>query len=155
MILFKEKKSIVSVEINTTLGKVWDFFANMEANYKLWHPEDHIRCRWIKGRPHEVGSIVYAEEMLGKRLCKIKMRCVNVDIYNRIDYKSLFPLSIFHPKSIYLFDNKNGKTVFTAINYFRVPFLFGGFINSLVNITEKHIIEEGNNLKELLESNSI
>ncbi len=43
-----------SVEIEADVEKVWDFFDNLEENYLSWHPKDHVTCRWIRGRPHEV-----------------------------------------------------------------------------------------------------
>ena len=152
MIFFKERVLSDSIEIHTTPEKIWDFFNNLEKNYKSWHPDDHIVCRWIKGKPHEVGSIVYAEEVLAGRLCKIKMLCTNIDVNRKIEYKSLFPLSIFHPRSIYLIEKKGHKTVFTALNYFRIPKLFNRSIELLIDATEKHIKDEGEKLKILMES---
>ncbi len=31
-----------TVEIYTTPEKIWEFRANMDDNYKVWHPQDHI-----------------------------------------------------------------------------------------------------------------
>lgn len=152
MIFFKERVLLDSIEIDTTPEKIWGFFNNIDKNYKSWHPDDHIVCRWIKGKPHEVGSILYAEEILAGKLRKIKMRCTNIEINRKIEYQTLFPLSIFHPKSIYLIEKKRHKTVFSAINYFRIPKLFKRVIAPLIDATEKHISEEGENLKRLLEN---
>jgi len=154
MSIFKEKVLSDSIEIDTTPEMIWDFFNNLEQNYKSWHPNDHVICKWIKGKPHEIGSIVYAEEILAGKLSKIKMLCTHAEINGRIEYKTLFPLSIFHPKSIYLIEKKGTKTVFSAINYFRIPMLSNRFVDPLIKATEKHINEEGKLLKELLERNN-
>ena len=151
MIFFNERILSDSIEIDTSPEKIWDFFNNIETNYKSWHPGDHIVCRWIKGKPHEIGSIVYAEEILAGKLRKIKMRCTNIEVNRMVEYQTLFPHSIFHPKSIYLFEKKGEKTIFSAINYFRIPKLFKKIFEPIIVSTKKHISEEGRNLKELLE----
>ena len=152
MWLMTERVLTDSVEIDTTTDRLWDFFTDMEKNYKAWHQGDHVECRWTKGKPHEVGSIVYAEEVLAGKLCKISMICTKIEMKRRIEYRTLFPLSLFHPRSMYLIEEKGKRTVFTAINHFRVPRLFGRRVETLIEATEKHIKEEGENLKRLLES---
>jgi len=125
---------------------------NLETNYKAWHPESHVLFRLLKGNQHEKGSIVYAEEILGGKVRKIKMLCTNVEKFRKVEYKTFFPLSIFHPKSAYVFEPKGQRCVFTAINRFKIPKLFKKKVESLVKETETHIKEEGINLKKILES---
>ena len=151
MKFFEERVLKDSIEIKATVEKVWDFFDNLDLNYKSWHPESHIKCRWIKGRPHEEGSVAYFEEILDGNICKIKVLCTKVDKYERVECKSLFPLSIFHPKGIYLFESKVNRCIFTAINVMRIPTIFNSKILSLVDATEKHMKEEGENLKKIIE----
>ena len=151
MWLMTERVLTDSVEIDTTPDRLWGFFTDMDKNYRAWHPGDHVVCRWTKGKPHEVGSIVYAEEVLAGKLCKISMICTKIEVKSRIEYQTLFPLSLFHPRSMYLIEEKGKRTVFTAINYFRVPKLFGRRVKTLIDATEKHVKEEGENLKGLLE----
>jgi ligand-binding SRPBCC domain-containing protein len=102
MLFFKERVLSDSIVIDAPPEMIWDFFSKLEENYQSWHPDDHVAFRMIKGKPHEVGSIVYAEEKLAGRLCKIKMLCTGIELNKKIEYKTLFPLSIFHPGSIYL-----------------------------------------------------
>ena len=106
----------------------------------------------MKGNPHEEGSIAYAEEILGGKVCKIKMLCTNVEKYRKVEYKTFFSLSIFHPNSDYIFEPKGQRCVFTAINRFKIPKVFKKKVESLVKETETHIKEEGINLKKILES---
>jgi hypothetical protein len=40
MPLFKQLVLKDSIEIKTTPEKIWEFFTNLEQNYKTWHPED-------------------------------------------------------------------------------------------------------------------
>ena len=58
-----------SVEIKTTPEKIFDFFVQLVDNesYRLWHPEDHVAFRWLKGKPWEEGSEVYAEKYIRTR----------------------------------------------------------------------------------------
>lgn len=51
-----------------------------------------------------------------------------------------------------MFESKGTSSVFTAINHFRIPFLFNKKLLSLVAATENHMKEEGENLKRILES---
>ena len=96
---------------------------------------------------------MYAEEIIAGKVHKIKMRCVYVETNRRIDYRSFFPLSIVHPKSRYLFEPGERGTVFTVVNYFRIPrIFFRQAVESLVEATENHMRQEGENLKALLET---
>ncbi len=46
MKLFKPLILTDSIEIKTTPEKIWEFFSNLEKNYKAWHPKDHILFKW-------------------------------------------------------------------------------------------------------------
>jgi len=43
MALFERIVSKDTVEINTTPEKIWEFWVNMDKNYKAWHPECGFR----------------------------------------------------------------------------------------------------------------
>ena len=147
----QEYKTVDQIAIKTNPETIWSFFQNLERNYLDWHRQDHIVLKWIKGKPHTEGSIVYAEEyILGKRV-KIKMKCVEIIEYQKIRYKTLFPLSLFHPGSEYTFENTDAGVLFTATNYFRIPYIFRNHIMKLIKATEVHIREEAINLKRILE----
>lgn len=152
MLLFEERILKDSVEINAQVEKVWVFFDNLDVNYKSWHEDSHVTCRWLKGRPHEEGSIAYFEEILDGQLCKIKAITIKVVKYRLVETRSPFPVSIIHTKGTYIFEPKGNSSVFTAINHFRIPSLFNKRLLSLVAATEKHMKEEGENLKKIIES---
>jgi len=42
MKLFKRLLLKDSMEISTTPEKIWEFFANLDKNYRAWHPGDHV-----------------------------------------------------------------------------------------------------------------
>jgi hypothetical protein len=141
-----------SVRIAANPGTVWRFFDHLEQNYKAWHPQDHISCRWTKGRPHQVGSVVEAVELIAGKARKVRMTCTAVQENRRIEYQTMFPLSLFHPSSTYLITETGPKSVeFTALDRFRVPVLLRRIVAPLIAATDRHIKEEGQNLKRLLE----
>lgn len=152
MFLFKEKILKDSIEINAPVEKVWGFFDHLDLNYKSWHEDAHVTCRWLKGRPHEEGSIAYFEEVLDGKLCKIKVITTRVEKYRLVETRPPFPISLIHTKGTYLFESNGESSVFTAINHFRIPFLFSRNLLSLIAATERHMREEGENLKKILEN---
>lgn len=152
MSIFKERVLTDSVEIIAPVEKVWEFFDHLDVNYKSWHEDSHVTCRWLKGRPHEEGSIAYFEEILDGKLSKIKAITIKVIKYRLVETKSPFPVSLIHTKGTYIFEPKGNSSVFTAINHFRIPSLFNKKLLSLVDATEKHMKEEGENLKKIIES---
>ena len=155
MNLFKQLELKDSIEIKTTPEKIWDFFVNLEKNYKSWHPEDHILFKWTKGKPMELGSQWYAEEVLGGKIFKIK-GCICEVVPNRKSVsKYSFPLSLVAPKVETLIEPKGSSSVFTAISYLRAGNLFYKLskkeMERRVGIHKKHVREEGENLKAILE----
>ena len=49
MVLFEKLVLKDSVEINATPEKIWEFWSNMDKNYKAWHPKDHILRTPVRG----------------------------------------------------------------------------------------------------------
>jgi len=98
MALFKQLVLKDSIEIKTTPEKIWEFFINLEKNYKTWHPEDHVLFQWTKGKPMESGSNWYGEEVLGGDLKKLKGAIGEVVPNRKIVFKYSFPLSLVSPK---------------------------------------------------------
>jgi hypothetical protein len=143
-----------SIEILKTPDKVFDglikVFSTQEY-FKKWH-KDHVKCNWIKGQPFEVGSILYCEEYLHGDLHKMKFQGVKKERNKKIEYKLLFPMSIICPKGSFLIEPKEGNSIFTAILSFRFGWFFQKFAKSRVEVITKHMKEEGENLKKLLEN---
>jgi hypothetical protein len=44
--VFREFIIESSTEIQTTPEEIWDFFFDIEDNYKKWHPSNHHFWRW-------------------------------------------------------------------------------------------------------------
>ena len=146
-----------SIEIQTTAEKIFDFFIHLEQNYKTWHPDDHIAVRWIKGKPFEEGSIIYYEEYLHGKVHKGKFIITKVVPNREIEFSPLFWLwRIYFPKNTFTIEPKEKTCIFTATVSIRVGWLVKTFAkNKLefgISCVEKHMKEEGENLKKILES---
>ena len=156
MKLFKPLVSKDSIEIETTPEKIWEFFTNLEQNYKAWHPKDHILFQWIKGKPMETGSIWYGEEVLGGKLAKLKGTIGEVIPNRKIVFKNSFPISSIFPKFEWLIEPKGSNSVFTAMGYIRCEGFFRliakKHFDAQIETGKKHVKEEGENLKKILES---
>ena len=144
-----------SVEINTTPEKIWEFFTHLESNYKLWHPEDHIAFRWTKGKPMESGSRWYGEETVMGKLFKLKGTVGEVVPNRKIFFKYSFPISLVAPGFEWLVEPKGAGSVFTAKSYMRAGDLLLKLsrkeIETKLEMHNKHVKEEGENLKKILE----
>jgi hypothetical protein len=155
MSLFKHLELKDSIEIKTTPEKIWDFFVNLDKNYKSWHPEDHILFKWTKGKPMELGSQFYGEEVMGGKIVKVKGFICEVIPNRKSVSKYSFPLSLVVPKIETLIEPKGSSSVFTAISYIRagnlLSKLFKKEMEKSIDIHKKHVREEGENLKAILE----
>jgi uncharacterized protein YndB with AHSA1/START domain len=145
-----------SIEIATTPEKVWQFFTDLEQNYRAWHPEDHIVFKWTKGKPMESGSGWYAEEVMRGKVFKLKGAIGEVIPNRKIVFKYSFPISLVAPKFEWLIDPKGSTTVFTAIGYLRAGGLFYKIARKemewKIATHMKHVREEGEHLKRILEN---
>jgi len=159
MALFKQLVLKDAIEIKTTPEKIWEFFYNLEQNYKTWHPEDHIIFQWTKGKPMEVGSNFYAEEFVMGKIKKIKGTISEVIPYRKIVFKYSFPLSLVSPGFEWQIEPKGSYSVFTALSYIRAERIMRILLKyseykgmeTLIEVGEKHVKEEGENLKKILE----
>ena len=144
-----------SIEIQATPDKVFEWLVrrfSSKEDYKAWHPE-HVDIRWIKGESLQEGSIVYAEEYLHGQLHKLKFRITKVLPNKAIEYRALFPLSLFSPGNAFIIEpkGKNGS-IFTATGSLRVGPLFEKLGKKQIEATKQHMKEEGENIKRALES---
>ena len=143
-----------SIEIEAAPEKVFEWlaqrFKDKEA-YQAWHP-DHVDVRWIKGGPLQEGSIIYAEEYLHGQLHKLKFVTTKIVPNREIEYRFLFPWSIFAPGNTFLIEPKGKRScIFTATVSFRGGTLFEKLAKNRIEATKRHMKEEGENLKNALE----
>ena len=155
MALIKQSVLKDAIDIRTSPEKIWEFFTNLEQNYKIWHPEDHVLFKWTKGEPLQEGSTFYAEQYVMGRKKKYRGTCTEIVQNRKIVYEFSFPVSLISPKIEWQIEPKGSYSVFTAITYmrfwrlFRVLFKKG--MEKLGKVHEKHVGAEGENLKKILE----
>ena len=147
-----------SIEIHTTPENVFGFFLRIvdDASYRAWHPEDHVAFRWVKGKPWQEGSVAYAEEYIHGKLHKFKFLIKKVVANRQIE---LVPLSrflrIYFPRNTLLIEPRDGSCVFTASGVLRVgrlaKLLARNKLEQGLSSVRKHMKEEGENLKRILE----
>jgi len=148
-----------SIEIKTTPEKIFDFFAHLvdDESYRAWHPDDHVALRWIKGQPWEEGSVSYAEEYIHGKLHKLKFVITKVVPNRRIEYAPQSRLlRIYFPKNTFTIEPKGDTCVFTASGCLRIgrlaKFLAKNKVERGLSSVRKHMKEEGENLKRILEA---
>jgi len=155
MKLFKPLILKDSVEIKTTPEKIWDFFTNLEKNYRSWHPKDHILFEWTSGKPMETGSRWYGEELVMGRLFKLKGIIGEVIPNRKIVFKYSFPVSLLSPWFEWLIEPRGPNSVFTTRSYLRAGNFFRKIarkeMETKILMHNKHTREEGENLKKILE----
>jgi len=153
--IYKEFILKHSIQIEVPPEKIWDFFYNIEENYRTWHPEDHILFKWTKGNPLEVGSTIYSEQSMNGEKAKLKGTCTEVIPNRKIVFKFDFPTSFMCPQIEWLIEPKGSNSVFTAVTYYKFGKLFLKFnkdkVDYIIETTNKHTREEGENLKKILE----
>ena len=148
-----------SIEIRATPEEIFGFFLNIvdDASYRAWHPEDHVTFRWIRGAPWEEGSVVYAEEYIHGKLHRLKFLIKEVVPNRKIEFVPLSRLlRIFCPRNTFLIEPRGRSCVFTASGVLRVGRLVKTLARSKLerglSSVRKHMKEEGENLKRILES---
>ena len=147
-----------SIEIKATPEEVFSFFMGIvdDASYQAWHPEDHVSFRCIKGEPWRKDSVAYAEEYIHGKLHRFKFLIKEVVPNRKIE---LVPLSrflrIYFPRNTFLIESRDHSCVFTASGVLRVgrlaKLLAGRKFEHGLSSVRKHMKEEGENLKRILE----
>ena len=148
-----------SIEIRTTPEKIFEFLHNLvdDASYRAWHPDDHVTMRWTKGSPWQEGSVVYAEEYFNGKLHKLTFVVTKVVPNREIEY---IPVSRFLrryvPKLTFPIEFKGASCVFSTTAHYRLALLPRLLARKKVeqglSSVRKHMKEEGENLKKILET---
>ena len=159
MALLKDVNLTDSIEIKTTPETIFSFLTSLvdDESYRAWHPDDHVSLRWIEGQPWGQGSVVHAEEYIHGKSHKLKFVVTKVVPNTEIEY---VPVSRFlrryFPKNTFYIESKERTCVFTATGTYRVGWLVRTFAKKRLerglSSVSKHMKEEGENLKKILEA---
>jgi len=142
-----------SIKIKAPPEKVFNFLTALkdDESYKAWHP-DHLVLHWIKGEPFQEGSVVYFEEYLHGKLHRGKFIATKVIPNRLIAHKPPFPLSILFPGNQFVMEPTDDEgCIFTASIKIRMGPLSRRLSRRQLESVKRHMKEEGENLKVILE----
>ena len=146
-----------SIEIKAVPERIFNGLIRVfssEEDFKKWHG-DHVKCQWLRGKPFEMGSVLYVEEYLHGELHKMKFLGTQLEPNRKIEYGLLFPVSIVCPRGSFNIEPRGESCIFTATLSFRMGWLFNMFARNRVDAVKQHMKEEGENLKEISEKDEI
>jgi hypothetical protein len=159
MAFFEDSVLTDSIKIKTTPEKIFNFLTGIvdDASYRAWHESDHLSFRWLKGQPWTEGSIMYAEEYLHGKLHTFKFEVTKIIPNERIEYTPTSRLiRKFFPKNEFIIEQKGESCLFIASGTDRVGWIGKAFFKKAIDkgmsSVKSHMKEEGENLKEILES---
>ena len=158
MAFFEDVILTDSVKIKTTSGDIFNFLTSIvdDDSYRAWHKEDHVSFRWLKGQPWAEGSVVCAEEYIHGKLHKLKFKITRIIRNKRIEYTPVSRfLRRFFPKIEFMIEQKGESCLFIASGTYRLGWIgktfFKKAIENGLSSVKKHMREEGENLKRILE----
>ena len=139
-----------SIEINVSPEIIWDWILHIAENYLEWHPS-HIKANWETEIASEVGSILYAEEDISGEFLKMSSKLTQL-IPNRLyRFKTVGTLKLILAGGSFEIESSENGSLFTATLDFHMGKLLSKFIKKKVQQISQHMIEEGQNLKKILE----
>ncbi|MFH1852455.1 MAG: SRPBCC family protein [Candidatus Neomarinimicrobiota bacterium] len=147
-----------SIDIRTTPGEVFAWLEQMPRHYTLWHPA-HVSCRVLHGSLLAVGSEIECEEFLHGKSHKLRFRITNVVPDQRVEFAIAgMGRGAFEARG-------NGYDVrFTAeleigsrVKFIDrlLDFVFLLLFRNRIAAMRQHMLEEGRNLKAILETGTI
>ena len=145
-----------TIDIDAAPEAVYSFFANIEENYTKWHP-DHVVFRWIGGNRLEEGATAYSEQYMHGSLHKLKAVFTKVVPNRMIEFRWANPfLRFIAPRNVWIFEPVDGGCRFTAESDIRMGWISSRMerVKRKLDTSRKHLQEEGENLKRLVEGDS-
>ena len=158
MAFFEERIVTDSIIIKTSPEKIFNFLTSIidDDSYRAWHKDDHVSFRWLEEQPWTEGAVLYAEEYLHGKLHKLQFKITKITPNKRIEYSPVSRiLRYFFPKNEFIIEQKGEYCQFMASGTYRVGWIgktfFKKAIDNRLASVKKHMKEEGENLKQLLE----
>jgi hypothetical protein len=142
---------VSSTSIKTTPEEVSLFFANMAENYLRWHP-DHVLFRWEgKGGLH-AGAGFYFEELIAGKLLKKRVRFTRIVPGRLIEFAVTNPLfRLVLPSIAFQIEPEGDSVHVTQTIHIRIGPLGARLNRKEFAAVQKHMDDEGENLKRILE----
>jgi hypothetical protein len=109
-----------SIMINASPEVIFQFFEEMEHNYRQWHP-DHVLYRWVSGKGVKEGHIFYFEEYIAGKLLKKRVVFTRVVQHQHIEFAPTFWLmKLFLPRIVFLIEPESDGSQFIAEIHLRI-----------------------------------
>lgn len=133
--------------------RIFAFFEDMEANYTRWHP-DHITFRWLQEGRQAVGNRFYFEERIHGQHVKRVMRYTKVEKDRLIEFVPDNALIRFFLRRVsFIIEPMEGRCRLTQEVRIRIGPIGKRLNRAGLAAVEKHMREEGENLKAMAEAN--
>ncbi len=140
-----------SIRIDSPPQPVWEWLSALSEHYTEWHP-DHVSAEWELGEPNQVGSILRAVEELGGTREIIRFEITSVEPPRGFEYRIRGPISVLLPGGAFAVVSDDGGSRFTATILCRFARLTERLFKSRTAALKRHMKEEGENLKRIIES---
>jgi len=143
-----------TIEIRASPEQVYDFFVHFREHFMAWHP-DHVRCWYLQDGPLREGSTFYVQEYLHTKVRTLEFLVTRLVPYSRIEYK--IPPMV---RGSFDVEQRGLGVQFTAEICFGTETLVLGnlldrilhtFMGRRLAALKQHMVEEGRNLKLILE----
>ena len=143
-----------SIEIQTTPQELFAWLGRMPQEYEAWH-QDHVVCRVLHGSMLEVGSEIECQEYLHGKLHIMRFRMTKIVPDKRVEFEV-----VGMGRGTFEAQQTGDAVMFVAgldIGYDApiigrlFDFIFAWFFEQRIESMRQHMVEEGENLKQLLE----
>jgi len=144
-----------SIRIRATPEQLFKWLESMPQEYVSWHP-DHVACRALKGSMLQVGSEVECQEYLHGKLHSMRFRPMRVDPGRRMEYeiialgKGAFEAVPKDEEIEFVAELHLGSN--TPIVGRLIDAALRAFFSRRLEAMRQHTLEEGQNLKRIIES---
>jgi hypothetical protein len=141
-----------SIHIRAEPAAVTRFFEEMEGNYLRWHP-DHRLFRWEEGKGLAKGNVFCFEEVIGGKRMNKRVVFTRVEPNRHIEFTFVNRLlALILPRFVFRYEPEGDGVRFTAEIHIRTGPV-GAWLNRReFEAVRRHMREEGENLKRLLEA---
>lgn len=142
-----------SIRVNVPAEQIFQFFAEMDKHYVDWHP-DHHAFRWIEGNQLAVGTVFYFEETIGGHPQNKAMRFIEIEPNRLLVFEPMnWFIRLLMPRLSFGMEPLDAESCeFVAKIHLRVGPLGQRLNAKEFNAVRKHMREEGENLKQMVES---
>jgi hypothetical protein len=146
--------SETSPPIHAAPQDVFAFFAGMEANYRPWHP-DHVLFRWLDAPEIGQGTRFHFQERIAGKLLKKTVVFTRIEAGTLIEFAPTSRIfKAFLPRISFRITPSHGRITVTQEIQLRIGPLAARLNRRELDAVRRHMREEGENLRTMLEGAS-